>query len=300
MPIPDFQSFLLPLLESAGDGKEHSLREAREALANKFDLSEEDRRTLLPSGQQRVFDNRVAWAKAFLKAAGLIQTTKRAHFTITPRGVDVLKDSPPKLTVKFLKRFPEFKEFYSVKTPKTLKDDDETSEPITPHEVLEKAHQELRNELSGELMEQVKSCDPGFFEKLVIDLLLKMGYGGSKREAAEAVGGVGDGGIDGIINEDKLGLDAIYIQAKRWEGQVGKPEIQKFVGALDGQKATKGVFITTSGFSKGARDYISIINKRVVLIDGPRLAELMIDYGLGVSTKESYEVKEIDIDYFSD
>lgn len=301
MAVPGFENYMRPILELAADRQEHSLQEARERLAEKFQLSEGDRRELLPSGTQKVFDNRVAWAKSHLTKAGLIETTKRAHFKITDEGETVLKDPPEIIKVKYLMKYKSFRDFrgvHSSEKPKSEIDNGLAKDSATPTEIMESAYQEIRADLSGELITKVLTCSPGFFEKLVLDLLVRMGYGGSRKDAAEAVGRSGDGGIDGIIKEDKLGLDAVYIQAKRWEGTVSRPELQKFVGALQGQQASKGVFITTSKFSKGAIDYVSKVVSRIVLIDGRKLADLMIDYGVGVSTEEAYEIKKMDTDYF--
>ncbi|MDK2409674.1 restriction endonuclease [Aphanizomenon sp. PH219] len=302
MTIPDFQAIMLPLLQYASDGKEHSLREAITYLADVFNLSDEERKELLSSGQQAVFDNRVGWARTYLKKAGLFISPKRGFFQITDRGRDILIQNPSEINLKFLNQFPEFIEF------KTTKKDNDKSEPeiieiseTTPQESIEFGYQKIRKELELELLNRVKSCSPDFFERLVVDLLVKMGYGGSRRDAGRAIGKSGDGGIDGIIKEDKLGLDIVYIQAKRWDNTVvGRPEIQKFVGALHGQRARKGVFITTSRFSQEAREYVSIIDSKIVLIDGQELAQLMIDNHVGVSTVSIYEIKKIDSDYFTD
>ena len=302
MTIPDFQAIMLPLLQYASDGKEHSLREAITYLADVFNLSDEERKELLSSGQQAVFDNRVGWARTYLKKAGLFISPKRGFFQITDRGRDILIQNPLEINLKFLNQFPEFIEF------KTTKKDNDKSEPeiieiseTTPQESIEFGYQKIRKELELELLNRVKSCSPDFFERLVVDLLVKMGYGGSRRDAGRAIGKSGDGGIDGIIKEDKLGLDIVYIQAKRWDNTVvGRPEIQKFVGALHGQRARKGVFITTSRFSQEAREYVSIIDSKIVLIDGQELAQLMIDNHVGVSTVSIYEIKKIDSDYFTD
>ncbi|HLO87394.1 MAG TPA: restriction endonuclease [Nostocaceae cyanobacterium] len=302
MSIPDFQTIMLPLLKYASDGKEHTLRETITYLADKFNLTEEERKELLQSGQQTVFDNRVGWSRTYLKKAGLLETPKRGCFKITDRGIEVLKQSPQEINVKFLKQFPEFIQFTTTKKDHDISEDEimEISE-TTPQESIEFGYQKIRKELEIELLNRVKTCSPDFFERLVIDLLVKMGYGGSRRDAGKAVGKSGDGGIDGIIKEDKLGLDIVYIQAKRWDNTtVGRPEIQKFAGALQGYRAKKGIFITTSKFSQEARDYVSRIDSKIVLIDGQELAQLMIDNNIGVSTISIYEIKKIDSDYFTD
>ncbi|MBV9109713.1 MAG: restriction endonuclease [Gemmatimonadetes bacterium] len=306
MAIPDYQSLMLPVLQFACDEKEHSTREAIDVLASTCALTDEERNRLLPSGQQPTFDNRVNWAVSYLKKAGVLQATRRAHFRITSRGLDLLREAPARVDVKLLERFPEFVEFRNLRNTRSMNGvppvgpNAEEEEDETPQEAIESAYQKLRNELASELIQQVLSCSPAFFERLVIDLLLQMGYGGTRRDAGEAIGRSGDGGIDGIIKEDRLGLDVIYIQAKRWQGSVGRPEIQKFVGALQGQRARKGIFITTSTFTADAVQYTSYIDTKVILIDGRMLASLMIDHGVGVTTAVAYEIKRMDSDYFSD
>jgi restriction system protein len=288
----------------AGDGQQHSLEEAREALARQFGLTPDERNELLPSGRQRRFDNRVAWAKSFLDKARLLDTPRRAHFQITDRGRQLLAENPKRIDILLLERYEEFREFRAVqpKSPgaATVERHQGENQASTPEELLEQAYQSIRADLATEVLTRVKSGSSQFFENLVVELLLKMGYGGDRAEAGRAIGGVGDEGIDGIISEDRLGLDTIYIQAKRWEGTVGRPEIQKFVGALHGKRARKGVFITTGTFSPDARDYVSRIDPRVVLIDGRELASYMLDLDLGVTPKATYQVKRIDSDYFSD
>ncbi|MGK7932309.1 MAG: restriction endonuclease [Microcystaceae cyanobacterium] len=302
MTIPDFQTIMLPLLKYTGDKQEHSLRETIEYLADSFHLSDAERRQLLPSGQQPTFDNRVGWARTHLKKAGLIETTRRGYCKITNRGLDVLQQSLLEINVDFLNQYQEFRAF---KTSKKSKDHTITANEVihdskTPEEQLEQAFQKIKDDLKDELLENLQKCSPSFFEKLVIDLLIRMGYGGSRKEAGQAIGKSNDGGIDGIIKEDRLGLDIIYIQAKRWTGTVGRPEIQKFAGALLGQQAKKGIFITTSQYSKEATEYASMIDSKIILIDGSLLSEFLIDYNVGVSPVKSYEIKKIDIDYFSE
>lgn len=302
MPIPDYQSCMLPLLHFASDEQEHSLREAIENLAQHFALSEAEQNELLPSGQQFTFTNRVGWAVTYIKKAGLLASTRRSHFKITARGLNVLQEKPTNINVKFLRRYTEFLDFQSKKS-----DDKAAVSPLsteseeqTPEEAIETAYVRVRNDLASDLIQQIMVCSPAFFERLVVDLLVKMGYGGSRKDAGRAVGKSNDGGIDGIINEDRLGLDVIYIQAKRWEGNVSRPEIQKFVGALQGQRAKKGIFITTSDFTNEAVQYASMIDNKVVLINGETLASLMIDFNVGVSPVRAYEIKRIDSDYFVD
>ena len=293
---------MLPLLELTRDGETLRSRAAVDALSERFSLTEEEKRELLPSGKQPTFDNRVGWARTYLTKAGLLETPKRGYFKITAEGRQVLSGKPPSINVKFLDRFPTFQEFRNLRHTKNKQTESHHTESneISPEEQLENAHQELRAELGADILKSIKDCSPQFFEQLVIDIIVKMGYGGSRKEAGQAVGRSGDEGIDGIIKEDRLGLDIIYLQAKRWEGVVGRPEIQKFAGALQGQRARKGIFITTSSFSKDAQNYVKQIESKIILIDGVRLVELMIDHGVGVSTEALYEVKRIDSDYFSD
>jgi len=301
MGVPDFQSIMLPLLRLAGDGQEHVLREAIDALSVEFRLTEADRKELLPSGRQVTFNNRVGWARTYLTKAGLIELPKRGHFHITSRGLEALKTNPPKINIAFLEQYPEFIEFRSRdKKPSPSGTDEVQTDEQTPEESLESAYQKVRRGMATELLRTIKGCSPEFFERLVVDVLLKMGYGGSLKEAGQAVGRSGDGGIDGIIKEDRLGLDIIYIQAKRWDtnNTVGRPEVQKFAGSLQGHRARKGIFITTSDFSKEALDFVSRIDSKIVLIDGQTLVQHMINYSVGVSTIASYEVKKIDSDYF--
>lgn len=303
MAIPDFQTLMLPLLKFTADGAEHNAREAIEAIAVEFSLSPDERREPLPSGRALLFDNRLAWALFHIKKAGLMESPRRGLFRITPRGQDFLAKKPVGLNLKLLEQFPEFQEFRA--TSSKNKDEVKSSLPIatseqTPEEALDFAHQSIRQALAQELLSRILSCSPLFFEDLVVELLVAMGYGGSRRDAGERVGQSGDGGIDGIIKEDRLGLDTIYIQAKRWQGNVGRPEIQKFVGALQGQRARKGVFITTSAFTADAIDYASRIDTKVVLIDGQQLANLMMDFDVGVSVAATYAVKRIDSDYFEE
>ena len=305
MPIPDYQTLMLPLLKIAADRKEHHIQDAINNLAVEFGLTEEDRKELLPSGLDRVFDNRIGWARTYLKKAGLISYPKRGYFQVTETGKRILDQPPPKINISFLKQFPEFVEFTSPKksTTNSTVAESESPEPSndTPEEVLATGYLKLRKQIERDLLARVKACAPDFFERLVVALLTTMGYGGSLADAGRAIGRSGDGGVDGVIKEDKLGLDLLYIQAKRWDTTtVGSPEIQKFVGALYGKKAKKGIFLTTSTFSKAASDYAAGLDSKIILIDGPQLAELMFDYGVGVSTVNSYEVKRIDSDFFNE
>ena len=303
MSIPDFQTIMLPLLSLVSDGNEYRFRDVVEAMAKQFRLSEEERLELLPSGRAPKFANRVGWATTHLSKAGLIERPRRGYLTITERGLSVIEEAPDSVNLKLLDRYPEHIAFRG-KNDNTVsgpaEKDRKLDEESTPVEAIEGAYKALQSSLAGEVLQQIKSCSPEFFERLVVDLLVRMGYGGTRAEAGRAVGKSGDGGIDGIINEDRLGLDVIYIQAKRWEATVGRPEIQQFAGALQGQKARKGVFITTSSFSKAATDYAHNIESSLVLIDGEMLAGLMIDHDVGVTLETSYKVKRIDSDYFDE
>ncbi len=301
MAVPDFQSFFKPLLDLASDGQEHSVKEAREWVANDMQLSEEDLKERLPSGTQRTFDNRVAWAKSYFVQAKILESTTRAHFKITDRGRNLHDEGHDRIDIRILNQYQEFVEFHTAKTDKQETQSAELEEQTsTPEEVLQKAYISIRKELAAELLAKVKSNTPGFFEDLVVDLMVTMGYEGSRLDAGESLGRSGDEGIDGIIKEDRLGLDVIYLQAKRWEGSVGRPELQKFVGALHGKRAKKGVFITTSHFSNGAVEYVKTIDPKVILIDGEKLSQYMIDFNLGTTTSTIYEIKKIDTDYFSE
>lgn len=303
MSIPDYQSFMLPVLKLASDGDVHSIKEAVKELSDRFGLSEEERKALLASGTQTIVYNRVGWARTYLHKAGLLDIPKRGCFSITGDGKILLQKDLDKITVKVLDQYPDFIAFKSSTKQKPPAHGagvaaDETT--LTPEEAIERHHEKINEKLSDDLVTTILACSPSFFEKLVIDLLVKMGYGGSLREAGEVIGKSGDEGIDGIIKEDRLGLDTIYIQAKRWKGQVGRPDIQKFAGALLGKKAKKGILITTSDFSKEAIDYTMGIENKIVLISGGKLAQLMIEHGVGVSVESVYQIKRIDSDYFEE
>lgn len=303
MPIPDYQTLMLPLLRFHADGAIHHRNEAIDALAREFTLTDEELRVLLPSGRQPKFRNRVGWARTYLSKAGLLTTAKRGYFSITRSGQQVLAGNPTRIDARFLRQFPSFVEFQETKhEPEAT---ETAALPLSeakesPEEQIESAHTQLTRALAGELLSRIQAAAPDFFERLVVELLLKMGYGGSRQDAGRAIGRSGDGGIDGIINEDRLGLDSIYLQAKRWENPVGRPEIQKFAGALAEHRAKKGVFITTSSFTKEALVSATKHDARIVLIDGEKLATLMIDHGLGVTLEATYEVKRIDSDYFAE
>ena len=303
--IPDYQTLMLPLLKLVADKQEHKYRDLIENLATEFQVTEDERKELLASGNQAIFDNRVGWAKTYLKKSGLLDSPKRATFVITELGLQTLKKNPNRIDAKYLKQFPAFLEFQ-----KASRNDNDTEEEIvsvetnqqTPEENLDKAYQRIRKSLASELLNKVVELSPTFFERLVVELLVKMVYGGSIKDAGRAIGKSGDEGIDGTIKEDKLGLDIIYIQAKRWKpgNVVGRPELHKFVGALAGQGAKKGIFITTSNFTKEASEYTPKNETKIVLIDGEQLAQLMIDYNLGCTSQQIYELKKIDSDYFDE
>jgi restriction system protein len=267
-------------------------------LADQLGLTNEERQTMLPSGQQSLVANRVGWAKTYLKKAGLLDNTRRGYVRITQAGIQVLADNPSRIDRQFLDRYPSFQEFTQRSPSDADSMEPEVEETKTPDEVLESSYQKLRNTLADELLEQVKTCSPRFFERLVVDLLVAMGYGGSLADAGQAVGRTGDGGIDGIIKEDKLGLDVVCIQAKRWENTVGRPVVQAFAGSMEGMRARKGVLLTTGPISKDAEEFVSRIERKIVLINGKRLAELMIDHDIGVATARTYTVKRVDVDYF--
>jgi restriction system protein len=304
MAIPDYQSLMLPLLKRISDGSEHRFRDLIDLLASDFNLTADERKELLPSGQQAFLDNRVAWAKTYMKKAGLLDTPKRGVVVITPEGQNVLRQNPSSIDTKFLRRYPSFLEFQNASRNEE-EDVSANSEELssqTPEENLELAYLKIRKSLAQELITRVLDLSPSFFERLVVDLLVKMGYGGSIKDAGKAIGKSGDEGIDGTIKEDKLGLDIIYIQAKRWQpgNIIGRPELQKFVGALAGQGAKKGIFITTSAFTREALDYSPKNETKIVLIDGVQLAQLMIDHNIGVATQQVYEIKKLDNDYFGE
>ncbi|MFZ1290217.1 MAG: restriction endonuclease [Melioribacteraceae bacterium] len=302
MAIPDFQSVMLPLMKFASDGNEHTLRETTDYLRHEFNLTDEEKSELLPSGTQAIFDNRVGWAKTHLSKAGLLTSPRRSVFIISERGKQVLRNRPKIINMTLLRQFPEYIEFTkSTKKKEVVKKTGKIEDLFsdnTPEETLEYSYLEIKNSLAVEILDRVKNSPSDFFERLVVELLVKMGYGGSLKDAGKATRKVKDEGIDGIIKEDKLGLDVIYVQAKKWEGSVGRPEIQKFVGALAGQGANKGIFITTSTFSNDALNYIPRNDTKIVLIDGKKLADYMIEFNVGVTIIKNFEIKKIDSDYF--
>ena len=295
--IPDFQSIMLPLLKSFKESEIKSSKELRFNMVSHFNITEEEQKEKIPSGKQFTYSNRIAWAISYLKMAELIFSPKRGSYRITEEGINVLKSPPEKITISFLKQFENFSKNRNPGRDESIEKDDQITEK-TPDELIEIGHKQIKNELSLQLLNQIKNDSPYFFEKLVLDLLLKMGYGGSEIDNGELTQKGSDEGIDGIIKEDRLGLDKIYIQAKKWENNVGRPEIQKFVGALQGKRAKKGIFITTSTFSKDAYDYAQNLDVAVILIDGKKLAEYMIENELGVTLKQNYKIFDIESDYF--
>ncbi|WP_434306141.1 restriction endonuclease [Clostridium botulinum] len=304
MAIPTYEQLMLPLLEMLRDESLYTNKECIDRLAKKLNITEEELGELLPSGKKKIFYDRANWAKTYMKKAGLVEAPRRGTIKITQLGLELLQENPLELKSKDLLRYNSFNNFINASNKGEV--NSESNEGLlnerTPSEEIASAFENLRTSLADEILEKINSCSFEFFEKLVIELLIKMGYGGSKEEAGRATKKTGDEGIDGIINEDRLGLDSIYIQAKSWKDTVvGRPEIQKFSGALDTPGASKGIFITTSTFSKEAREYVKAINtKNIVLIDGMQLSQYMIEFNVGVSTEMIYEVKKIDTDYFSE
>lgn len=303
MSVPGFQEILLPLLKLAQDGRDHRTSDVIAVLADEFGLSDAERLERLQSGKQSRFANRVGWARTYLSKAGLIESSGYGSFRITERGKSVLADGVASINMAYLERFPEFLEFRAG-TPKSGgQDEPKSASEEAPEEIIQTAHAQLMRALEEDLLEQVKRRSPAFFETLVIDLLVRMGYGGSRAEAGERIGRSGDGGIDGIIKEDKLGLDIVYVQAKRWEGTVQRPTVQEFAGSLLGKRARKGVLITTSKFSEGARQYVEQLEQKVILIDGQQLVRYMIEHGVGVAEVANYSIKRValdELDYYEE
>jgi restriction system protein len=298
--IPDFQTLMLPLLKIAADGAEHTLAGSVEALAAEFSLTKAELAQMNSGGRARTFYNRVAWGSTYLRASLLIESTGRGRFRITGRGSSVLAKDPKRIDIQYLMQFPEFKASRDRSTKGTGNAGLAVAPSAqTPEEEFESSYQSIRASIEQELIMRVKAASPAFFEQLVVDLLVAMGYGGSQADAGKAIGQSGDGGIDGVIKEDRLGLDTIYLQAKRWEGNVGRPVVQAFVGSLAGQHARRGVLITTSDFSADARRYVEGIEQRIILIDGTELARLMFEFGVGVTPVGStYVLKRVDLDFF--
>jgi len=307
MAVPDFQTVMRPLLASVADGVEHRMIDIRAALADHFQLTEEDLSAELPSGRAKTFNNRVGWATTYLYRTGLLERPRRSTYRITERGTTVLASHPTRVDLKVLAEFEEFHEFRQAKsdtrtstTPPVAVAEPSTDSGHTPEEQIDSAYRSLRAALAADLLDRIHEQTPAFFEQLVLDVLRGMGYGGAHDGAVEKLGQSGDEGVDGVIREDELGLDLIYVQAKRWKNPVGRPEIQKFFGALHGKRATKGVFITTSSFSSEAGTYAESVTPRVILIDGAYLTRLMIEYDVGVTVARTYRLKRIDLDYFVD
>jgi len=303
MAIPDFQTLMLPLLKLASDGKEWKIADAADRLADQFQLTPEERSALLPSGTARTFNNRVAWAKVYLAKAGLIQGTKRAHFIISDQGRGVLAAPPDRITVRFLMQFAGFSKFVGEHEAAADQEPQSpiTTSPLTPDEVMRNAHAKLERSLAGELLEKIHSGTAAFFESLVVRLLFAMGYGGSiSKISGSLVGGAGDGGVDGVIDQDPLGLDRVYIQAKRYAdgNAVGSGAIRDFFGSLDRFKASKGLFVTASTYTPSARETAAALSKRIVLIDGEELTRLMIRHNVGCRVVESLQIKEMDEEFF--
>jgi restriction system protein len=310
MPIPDFQTMMLPFLEVIRDGHHYTMQEVINQLAIRYNLTPEERYQRSPNSANVVFNNKIGWTKTHLKNAQLIENPQRGIVKISERGLQVLTENPSRIDMRYLSRFPEYVTFRTasrvlpveneVVAGHTATDIEPlTHSTLTPLELLEQSYREIRNDLAADLLDQVLTCSPQFFEQMVIDLLISMGYGGSRQDAGQAIGQSHDGGVDGIIKEDKLGLDVIYIQAKRWnETTVGRPDVQNFVGSLVGRRAVKGIFITTSDFSREAHEYVGRIDKKVILINGKELTQLMIDHGIGVTDISSYTLKRVDTDYF--
>jgi restriction system protein len=308
--VPVFQYLTLPVLQEYADGKERASSEVRAAVATRLALSADDIAEPLPNSLQSRFTNRVAWAHTYLRNSGLLESARRGQYRITDRGREVLLSPPARIDIPFLERFPDFREFRARKGSRSEHTSDDaqveqsslaSDEPVlTPDEQIRNGHQLLRANLAGQLLERVRQASPLFFERLVVKLLVAMGYGGSYADAARVVGQSGDGGIDGIIKEDRLGLESIYVQAKRWEATVGRPTLQQFAGALHGHRARKGVILTTSTFSREAVEYAKQSQITMVLIDGAQLADLMIEFGVGVSDVETIKLKKLDEDYFDE
>lgn len=302
MPIPDYQSLMLPVLEIAAKG-ETSVPLAEAEVASRFGLSDAEREEMLPSGKQRILHNRIHWAKFYLTKAGFLESPRRGRFAISQAGKQLLTNPPAKIDTQFLLTMPAFREFYR---------NDQSEEagaaipaapsPSTPEEVVEAAYNAAKAALRADLLDRILQNSPGFFERVIVDLLVAMGYGGSHKNASEQLGRSGDGGVDGVINEDVLGLDRVYVQAKRYATgtSVGRPEVQAFTGSLVGLGAMKGVFVTTSTFSSQAIEFAARIPQRIILIDGKRLTELMIEHSVGVRSSRVLEFKRLDEDFFGE
>jgi restriction system protein len=308
MAVPDFQTLMLPVLREFADGAEHAPKDIRQRVADRLQLTPEEIAEMLPSGTQTRLANRVAWAHIYLKRAGLLASGRRGIYRIAPRGEEVLKSPPDQLNMQFLERYPEYREFrarQSSAAPVTRESSSGKDEPgeasvLTPDEQIRTGYLLYRTNLAAQLLDRVLQANPTFFEHFVVELLVAMGYGGSYADAAQVVGKSGDGGIDGIIKEDRLGLESIYVQAKRWDRTVGRPDVQQFAGALHGRHARKGVMITTSTFSRDANEYAKSSQIAIVLIDGVQLADFMVEFGVGVTDMETIKLQKLDEDYFGE
>lgn len=305
MPVPPFQELFLPTLELLSDGEERDKKQVSEHLVTVFQITPDEINEILPSGRQTKLMNRIAWTRTYFAKAGLVEPTSRGRFRITQRGRDLLGTGLERMDVRTLKQYPEFAAFHQSSSGGSDSTSSETgiTTPIideTPEERLATSYESLKKELGEILLQQVIQSSPAFFEKLVVDVLVAMGYGGWKKDAGTVTGKSGDEGIDGVIKEDRLGLDQIYLQAKRWQNPVGRPQVQHFVGSLVGQSAHKGVMLTTSRFTEEAKQFVKHLPQRVVLIDGEELANLMIEFNVGVNPDTSYTVKKLDMDYFEE
>lgn len=302
MAIPDFQTLMLPVLEFVASRDLVTPPEIRTHVRQVFSLSQADEEVLVPSGQQPVLNNRVAWTLSHLKQALLVESPQRSVYRITQRGRELLKSKPARIDLRVLSGYPEHEEFRTrrQRTRNSEHENVENTNSATPDEALVAAHEVLQETLARELLQRLEKVDPFRFEQVVVDLLFAMGYGGTRSEAAQVTKRAGDEGIDGIINQDRLGLDVVYVQAKRWQQTVGRPQIQEFVGALAGKQATKGIFITTSSYARSAVEYASSLSQKIILIDGVKLATLMIECNVGVAIRDTLYVKKIDQDYFEE
>jgi restriction system protein len=310
MGVPEYQTFMRPLLAFGADGQEKNIREAINAIADQLDLSAEDRQLLVPSGKQTLLDNRVHWARTYLDKAGALRRTRRSHFVVTERGKELLKKHPDRIDGHILQQFPEFLEFKNTRAQTdgsqgAVQPSDQAAPELssaTPEDMLQTAEAAIAERLKAQLLERIHELSPTFFERLVVDLIVAMGYGGSRDSVVQKLGKSGDEGIDGVVNEDPLGLDVVYLQAKRYapDNTIGRERIQQFAGALVGQGASKGVFVTTSSFTSGAVQYAQRVPQRIILIDGSELTRLMMRYGVGVRTDRTVELRRIDLDYFEE
>ena len=303
MPVPDFQSLMLPSLKALSDGSETHISEVRMRVAKSEQLSTEDLREMTPSSRQTTFVNRVSWAVIYMERAGLVERVKRAVYRLTEEGKRLLSKELTRIDLKFLRQYPAYNAWISISKQREESDAQlKTIESTdTPEEALERAARQVRVELENDVIDRVRKADPAFLEKVVVDLLIKMGYGGGDAERGQVTGRSGDGGIDGTIREDALGLDEVYVQAKKYaeSNTVGESYLRNFAGAIDAAGTNKGVFVTTASFTPAARKYVRRSPKRIVLIDGPELARLLVAHNVGVRPRVRLEIKRIDEDYFS-